>query len=168
MHGRQNCGIFSDEHTFNCGPAGEYMDIRHNTFLNVNGAGFKLRGTPADRADLASNSFRHELGVTGPPWVQNETGLYDWDNRLSLNWFGTYGQCDFDADGINDQFFATGATWWFNSAGNHHWVYLNTSRKLLYEVTLTYVDTDPRCDVIVDGIVFSGGSDGSPQWNGPS
>ena len=49
----------SDGH-YNCGPAGEYMDIRYNTFLYVAGHAFKLRGTPAIRADVANNSFRHD------------------------------------------------------------------------------------------------------------
>ena len=50
-----------------------------------------------------------------------------------------------------------GATWWFNSGGTRHWVYLNMLTKRLHEVILGYVDTDPRCDVVVDGVVFSGG-----------
>ena len=103
MHGRENRGIFSGETSFNCGPAGEYMDIRDNTFLNINGPGFKLRGTPADRADLAANVFGHLWGVTAPAWAQIEAGLHAWDNRVGPQYhYGDFGERDFDADGIND------------------------------------------------------------------
>jgi hypothetical protein len=35
-----------------------------------------------------------------------------------MDTFGEYfSQCDFDGDGIDDLFLATGETWWYSSSG---------------------------------------------------
>jgi hypothetical protein len=90
--------------------------------------------------------------------IQHETGLNQWDNRIKVDESDQLGRCDFDADGIEDRFFATGATWWFNSGGDRHWVYLNTSTRRLSELALADVDGDGRCDVVSGGMVSSGGT----------
>ena len=158
MHGQQDC--LGDR---NCGPAGEYMDISYNSFLYTNAAAFKLRGTPSERADVAHNVFAHtslfgSYGSTTVALRQTESGLNESDNLVNVDESGEYGHCDFDADGIDDDFFATGATWWFNSGGDRHWVYLNTSTKRLSELTLGDVNGDNRCDVVSGGVVSSGGT----------
>jgi hypothetical protein len=53
---------------------------------------------------------------------------------------------------------ATGQTWWYASRGTGHWVYLNTSKKLLSELTLGHFDGDNRCDVVADGLISRGGT----------
>lgn len=176
MHGQGNCGLFSDDNTWNCGPAGEYVDIRHNTFLFKNGNAFHLRGTPRASAatpglrvgaDVSSNAFAHQLLFDfyfppyGPFFVgalrQNESGLNQWDNGVQMNLSPGYGHCDFDGDGISDVFFATGETWWFSSAGIRPWTYLNTSRLRLSDVTLGDFDHDGYCDALAGGVLYSRG-----------
>jgi hypothetical protein len=131
MHGTGNCSHFSDS-VWNCGPAGEFMDIRYNSFFNARGDAIHLRGTPAIGMDVVSNVFGQTFGssTTAPPFAQNETGLHASDNQFGLQAvLGIRGQCDFDGDGVNDSFLATGQTWWFNNGVSHQWRYLNASPK---------------------------------------
>lgn len=86
-----------------------------------------------------------------------ESGLSTSNNLLGINGLNELGTCDFDGDGVNDSFMATGATWWFSSGGDRPWVYLNTSTKRRSEVTLGFFNADNICDVWVDGIVYPGG-----------
>jgi hypothetical protein len=67
------------------------------------------------------------------------------------------GTCDFDGDGLNDLFLATGQTWWYSSGGDTPWIYLNTSKKRRAEVTLGFFNADNTCDVWVDGTIYPGG-----------
>lgn len=156
MHGTESCGLGH----LNCGSAGEFMEISYNSFFYTKSFAFKLRGTPHLRALVKSNVFAHDL-LYGP--VDGALGgyfehMHMEDNLTGINESGNYGRCDFDADGIADLFLATGQTWWFNSGGNRHWRYLNTSTKRLHELSLGDVDGDRRCDVVVDGVVVSGGT----------
>ena len=152
MHGTATC--FPGH--FNCGDAGEYMDIRFNSFFYTRGPAFELRGKPAVETDLVSNVFAHLV----PGWaLEGHTQhIRQVDNVYATDERGNYGRCDFDGDGLDDLFLATGQTWWFNSGGDRHWTYLNTSTKRLSELTLGEVDGDARCDVVADGVVVSGGT----------
>jgi hypothetical protein len=160
VHGQATC--FPGH--LNCGLAGQYYDIRYNTFFYTSGDAIKLRGTPTMGMDVVSNIFAHRY-LWSWTWDaalnQSESGLRQVDNTVHVDTSGEHGRCDFDGDGIEDLFMATGRTWWYNSGGNRHWVYLNTSRKRLSELTLGYVDGDNRCDVTSDGVISSGGT-GAP------
>jgi hypothetical protein len=177
MHGSDNCGIwdlFSDS-LWNCGAAGQVMYIRNNTFLYTEGPDIKLRGTPSDGMYVGANVFAYPylvdtyLGTSGASEFvrgavqQNERGLViEPGNVTGYDGSARLGSCDFDGDGINDLFMATGATWWYSSGGQGPWTYLNTSSKRLSEVRLGYFDGDNRCDVSVGGIVYSGGMPNTP------
>jgi hypothetical protein len=158
VHGQRSCLGH-----LNCGQAGEYFEIRDNTFLYTNGTAIKLRGTPQSGMDVHANVFAHDelwagLFTTGA-LDQTELGLRQWNNRTGMfGWQHTldYRLCDFDGDGADEQFYATGATWWLRK-NLGPFVYLNTSNKGLDEVTLGDVDGDNRCDVVADGVVSSGG-----------
>lgn len=165
MHASNDCGA-----DFNCGPAGEYLDISRNSFFYVNHNGFKLRGTPRLAAHVHDNVFAHEalfdetktLPNGRPYWVwgalkQNETGLDQQRNRIKVYGIANLGTCDFDGDGTEDYFLATGQTWWFSSAKTHPWSYLNTSTRERSAVTLGYFDGDQRCDVSANGVIYPGG-----------
>jgi hypothetical protein len=79
--------------------------------------------------------------------------------------YGEYGVCDFDGDGTDDLFLATGASWWFSSAGRMHWVYLNAGQERLHQVGLGDFDGDGRCDVFaVNGSQWKISRGGSSPW----
>jgi hypothetical protein len=155
MHG-QSCGSF-------CGTAGRYIDINHNSFLYTAGTAIKIRGTPQEGAWIESNVFAHSF----PPDAVQQTPfqfpfhderLYVVDNRYGIDGSDRYGICDFDGDDTDDRFMATGQTWWYSSGGTRPWVYLNTSQRLLSEVTLGDRDGDGRCDVVAGDLISSGGT----------
>jgi FG-GAP-like repeat/Right handed beta helix region/FG-GAP repeat len=164
MHGLDDCG-FGDR---NCGPAGEYMDIRYNTFLYDAGHAFRLRGTPALWADVRDNVFKHASlwGVSTPyetitgALAQSESGLIAANNQLGVDESepDDLRYCDFDADGVLDTFMATGATWWYASGGTAAWRYLNTSTRRTSQLTFGDVDGDRRCDVGSGSVISSGGT----------
>jgi hypothetical protein len=140
---------------YNCGPAGEFMDIIFNSFIYKAGAAIKLRGTPSRKpvgALISNNVF-----ADGPDAVKLEMlagGMRKINNRYGLNGLRRLGLCDFDGDGINDSFLATGQTWWYSSGTRGPWTFLDRSRKLLSEVVLGDVDHDGRCDVQSrDGVI---------------
>ncbi|MGE3511301.1 MAG: FG-GAP-like repeat-containing protein [Vicinamibacterales bacterium] len=159
IHGTRDCDAFLwiDGH-HNCGEGGEYTEIHFNSFFYERDNAFKLRGTPSVGVSVVSNVFAHEFLTGFQPalggYVEN---ISTSGNRLGINENGNYGRCDFDRDGLDDEFLATGQTWWFRSGGRH-WVYLNTSPARLSEITLGDVDRDGRCDVVANGVVSSGGT----------
>lgn len=166
MHGRDDCGIadiWSDS-LANCGPAGHTMLIRHNTFFYSEDNAIKLRGTPEVGMFVGDNVFaRHDS--FGSAVHQNESGLVrEPGNVLGYDGSAQLGKCDFDGDGINDSFMATGQSWWYRSGTTGPWEFLNASTKKLSEVSLGFFDGDNRCDVSVDGTIFPGGKTPSPRF----
>ena len=57
------------------------------------------------------------------------------------------GSGDFFGDGQEDQFMATGVTWWAKSPVTLQWRYLNTMSERLPQLMLVKVDNDAVCDV---------------------
>lgn len=169
MHGRDNCGwksLFSDS-LYNCGLAGEYMEIRQNAFQYVKGAAFKLRGEPhlwntpeVDAgAVVLDNVFAHLTertlkdssghiifgALVGPgEYIRTMNNLYGIDTAEEL------GAGDFDGDGVCDEFQATGVTWWYSSGGRMGWRYLNTAPERLRVLVLEDVDDDEITDVLTE------------------
>ena len=83
-------------------------------------------------------------------------------NRSKVDTFGEYGTCDFDGDGIDDLFLATGQSWWFSSYGEFPWSWLADRTERLSSVRLGYFDGDSKCDVITQDasgawVISSGG-----------
>jgi FG-GAP-like repeat len=159
VHGTENCMPRLTDSVWNCGAGGEYYEISHNTFLYTEDEAVKVRGLPAIRVDVLSNVFRHQF--ESDALASTMGGLYSTDNRFGMNVsISTNESCDFDRDGYVDRFWATGETWWFSSGGpgkSEPWTYLATSKRTLDEVRLGDFDGDGRCDVLADGIVYSGG-----------
>jgi hypothetical protein len=160
MHGvGKNCGAFNVD--YECGQAGEFMDIAFNTILYTAGNGIKLRGTPTSQEGMVveHNVFAHSEQDGGTVFtgamVQNESGLHHADNILGHDTFKDRKSCDFDGDGIEDPFIATGVTFWFfSSALDGRWVFLGQSPASLDEVSLGDFDGDGRCDAAARGQVF--------------
>ncbi len=161
MHGTDTCSLFSE---WDCGAGGEYVEIMFNTFFYDKDNAYKLRGTPSVDTKVASNVFANPSLTTtfeGDGALGGYTQYMQIaDNLVDVNENGHYGHCDFDRDGLDDEFLATGQTWWFRSgAGDaRHWRFLNTSKARLADVQLGDVDGDGRCDVVADGVVSSGGT----------
>ena len=150
VHGRSSCGVVGGG--YNCGPAGEYFDLAYNTVIGTGGtaAAVHLRGTPEVGMDSENNVFAQS---SGDAIEINETGYHDnGGNVFNATAFKDRKSCDFDGDGKNDTFMATGTTWWYaSSAWSGNWVYLNQSTKRVADVTLADVNGDGRCDVTSGG-----------------
>jgi hypothetical protein len=167
MHGRDSCGVWSvfSEKLFNCGLAGEYIDIRYNTFQYTEDNAFKLRGTPKlfdtpgieAGAYVVSNVFAHPCILPSSPCSplnphyalsQTESGLHQRDNLTGIDTSDELGEGDFDGDGVTDLFQATGVTWWYSSGGQPPWRYLNTSDLRLRDLFLSDFNGDGKTDVL--------------------
>ncbi len=160
MHGTETCGLGHK----NCGDAGHSMYIRHNTFLYTAGNAIKLRGIPEVGMFVGANVFAHDAffdpGTFQDGAVAQTEGIGVYPepgNVLDNEVNAQAGACDFDGDGTNDTFMTTGATWWFSSADQMPWTYLNTSTVRLADMSLGYFDGDNRCDVKVGDTIYPGG-----------
>jgi hypothetical protein len=159
MHGDGNSWYSGNN--WECGTAGETIIIERNTILYTKGVAIKIRGNPADKAVVDGNVFRQHGNVfnhdTGDAIEQN--GNCGWGDNISKpidirlnNVFGVdptteLATCDFVGDGRQDQFMATGVTWWAFSLLTWQWRYLNTMPQRLSELILGDVDGDGACDV---------------------
>ncbi len=172
VHGTDHCGIsslFSDS-LYNCGQAGEQFEFSHNAFQYTRGNAIKVRGNPVVGAVVANNVFAHDS--RGDAIVQNldlgtDLNLIDVqpNNRFDIDTYGEYGVCDFDDDGMDDLFLATGVSWWYASAAKNHWVFLGARNARLAQVGLGDFDRDGRCDVFaVQGDDFGIFSGGTQDW----
>lgn len=130
MHGQSNCGvgdIFSDS-VYNCGRAGHHVNVQYNAFRYTRNPAFKLRGTPQlapAGAQVSFNVFRH--GSAGEALQQTESGMREEFNQFGVDPLGSIIKCDYDGDGRQDAFGATGQTWWYASGGVRHWVFVKRS-----------------------------------------
>ncbi len=152
-----------------CGDAGYQFWFTDNTFQYTNGPSIKIRGHVRRRADINGNVFAKD---DRDSWDTDPTGAaivvrtYDGihignDNRTSVDDWGKYQVCDFDADGVDDLFLATGATWWFSGYGEFQWTFLNAQTFRGDQLQVGQFDPVPGCDVLAqhgnDWLLFSGG-----------
>jgi hypothetical protein len=151
------------------GKAGVQTWYFENSFQYTNGPAIKIRGRPALRIYIGDNIFAH-------PGLEDDAGadaihLIDRDdldviellprNVINYETYGRYGVCDFDGDGVDDLFLATGKTWWFSSFGEFPWSFLSPRTERLNDIRLGYIDDDKKCDVVTQSgrnwVVASGG-----------
>jgi hypothetical protein len=166
MHGDHNRWYSS--HNWECGTAGETMLIGRNTILytgghtsvpfTTNGLAIKIRGNPADKAVVDGNVFKHKtrgdaIGQNGSCgfWGDNISKPIDVrpNNQFNVNPITELGSGDYFGDGQQDQFMATGVTWWAKSPVTHQWRYLNTMRERLPQLDLRRADSDAIFDVVL-------------------
>jgi hypothetical protein len=174
IHGDENCGISGwGGSAWNCGHAGFEVVYESNAFQYRKDNAIKVRGKPRTRGYFGNNIFPHE-GFHKDKG-DDAIALYSTKNigfsgnKINIDTFGDYGVCDFDGDGIDDLFLATGATWWYSSKGQFPWSYMNTKVERLSAVRLGYFDNDLRCDVLTerDGqLIYSSGGYGDWQTLG--
>lgn len=153
MHGDRN--EWYSGSNWQCGTAGETLIVQRNTILYTSGLAIKIRGNPADKAVADGNIFKH--GSRGDAIAQN--GFCGFGDNITKpidvrpnNVFGVdptteLGSCDFFGDGQQEQFMATGVTWWAKSPVTGQWRYLNTMPEKLPQLQLVKVDNDNVCDV---------------------
>jgi hypothetical protein len=172
------------------GTAGEYFDISSNTIrgeqrygLGETRPAFMLRGKPTlgaffDRNVLVHNDadaaislkgadcYKYILGFPDPPF--EGCGLYvGADNHFNADMIYETAVGDFDGDGRDDVFLATGTAWWYSSAGLTEWRFLRASTARVADMRFGKFDHDQRTDVLLSAggnwYVSSGGT-GSPLW----
>ena len=156
MHGDQNQWYSS--HNWECGTAGETMLIERNTILYTAGLAIKIRGNPADKAVVDGNVFKHKtredaIGQNGACgfWGDNISKPIDVrpNNQFNVNPMAALGSGDYFGDGQQDQFMATGVTWWAKSPVTQQWRYLNTMSERLPQLDLRKADSDAIFDVVL-------------------
>jgi len=171
LHGDKNCGISGwGGSAWNCGHAGFEVVYESNAFQYKKDNAIKVRGKPRTRGFFGNNIFPHEgfhkdKGADAIALYSTRNIGFS-GNQINIDTFGDYGVCDFDADGIDDLFLATGATWWYSSKGQFPWSYMSTKLERLSAVRLGYFDNDLRCDVLTerDGqLIYSSGGYGDWQ-----
>jgi hypothetical protein len=154
------------------GQAGVQSWFYDNAFQYRNGAAIHIRGRPGLVIYIGNNIFPHE-GLEAD-WGDDAIKLWDHDdldvielrpgNEINYDSYGKYGVCDFDGDGVDDLFLATGRTWWFSSYGEFPWSFLAARTEKLEQVKLGYFDNDNKCDVLTESgpewVISSGGT----QW----
>ena len=147
VHGTDTCGLGH----LDCGDAGEWFVYLHNAFQYDHDHAIKIRGRPDVGIEIVENVFPHE-GLEDD-WgddainLQTDERIAMAGNVINVDTYGHYGVCDFDGDGTDDLWLATGQTWWYASGGQRHWVYLKEATERLYQVGLWDFDGDGRCDV---------------------
>jgi len=156
MHGR--CS--GSDSSWDSGPAGEYVKITHNTFRGSQGYGwfknrlaFKIRGDSSRGVSFTDNTLEHknEEEAILDSWGENDiytranANDYDVDTRFE------FGAGDFDGDGKDDVFLATGSAWYYSSGAKTEWRFLNNSAVRLDKLVLLDYDGDGRTDVLRKG-----------------
>lgn len=152
MHGDRDKYYFDKV----CGTAGETLMIERNTILYTKGLAIKIRGNPVDKAVADRNVFKNSrdasidqngdcsgilmFGDKTNPIQVSTTNVFNRDPMQQL------ASCNFGSGG-QDQFMATGVTWWAKSAVTGQWYYLNTMSETLPQLHIADFDGDGICDV---------------------
>jgi hypothetical protein len=156
IHGSYPSGDWSN------GLTGDYFDVGWNTFLNIDKtiaggvvgnfiANVNQRGYSCRFIEIHNNVFLQPEGNAirdaGNPPAPVEYGnsftSRDQDPTLGPLLVG-----DFDGDGIDDVFLATGAAWYYSSGGRAEWRYLNRASEPASALLLGDFDGDGRTDVL--------------------
>jgi len=158
----------------NGGQAGVRLLFANNSFQYLAGYAINIRGRPREHIDIYDNVFAHE-GLEDDRgddaiklYYHSDIGhkiVLEPNNVIDYDSYGRYGVCDFDGDGIDDLFLATGKTWWYSSYGEFQWTYLSARTERLNQVRLGYFDNDKRCDVLTEsGAEWVISSGGTGEW----
>ncbi len=155
------------------GWAGAQTTYSYNAFQYESGNAIKVRGSPRCGIEISHNVFphhglEHDWGADAVALqYRQDIGAIKLgpDNRLDTQTYGEYGVCDFDGDGIDDLFLATGVSWWFSGMGEFPWRFLALRNERLSQLRFGYFDEDNKCDVLTEsGGAWMIASGGTGQW----
>lgn len=144
MHGRESSwGI-----DYWQGVAGEETRIERNTFLATNRLNFRLRGDPCYRGFFLDNVSLESQGdavttngaSSGLEVRGNRFSAEDPTRRLAVG--------DFDGDGHDDLFLATGTAFYVSYRGQTEWRLLRRGGEALADLRIGDFDGDGRADLL--------------------
>jgi hypothetical protein len=145
------------------GIGGDYIDIYRNTFLGTNRHNFELRGDPCNYAEFHENISLESQGdavnwKTCPDvCLASAASPSLFRISSSPNQFGhadptigpaALGVGDFDGDGVDDLFLATGTAWYYSPAGKAEWRFLSAKTDTIGQLLFGDFDGDGRIDVV--------------------
>jgi hypothetical protein len=147
------------------GVAGYYVDIYSNAFLGTGHSNYWLRGFPSKNTDFHRNISLQGQGsavefkrcspfsicLGGPPAPINifdQTFGSSSDDPTTRLGPASFGVGDFDGDGNDDLFLATGAAWYFSPGGARDWRFLSAKTDKIDGLLLGDFDGDGRTDVV--------------------
>src|SRR6185436_17580094 len=147
------------------GHAGSDVTIVRNTFLGTNRKNYVLRGIPCllhrfnDNLVRRSASgaiqwfeyppvFPHGMFLSppspAPAWLDISANRFDSSDPTDRLGVG-----DFDGDGRDDLFLATGTAWYYASSGLTEWRLINRRFEGIDNLRFGDVDGDGRTDVLI-------------------
>lgn len=136
------------------GVAGEYMDIRRNTirgeqkyYVIRTRPAFHLRGEPEIMAYFRDNVVAHDDRDEAVKKHDNTTRLTVTRNQYDVDTSMELAVGDFDGDGYDDVFQATGGVWVYSARGQSEWRYLNHDARRLSELRFGDFDGNGKTDV---------------------
>jgi hypothetical protein len=162
MHGQSSK---QGTHDFG-GIGGIGAEVSKNTFLGTDKTNFGVRGTPCSGAvdtfygnvavrDISGSVTVVPDGQTGQGSVVSWTSVNTRvpflrvNSRFSMpNPTQAFLVGDFDGDGKDDLFMATGAGWYYSPAGNAEWRFLSAKTETIGSLLLGDFDGDGRADVL--------------------
>jgi hypothetical protein len=167
------------------GTSGMAAQLIGNTFLRNDGAGkdlehanFSLRGLPCSGlpalfvGNVTLQSASDAVIVIPPggsntiPWVEARPHVpyLHVDSKFSIpDPMRTFLVGDFDGDGKDDVFMATGAAWYYSPGGNAEWRFLSAKTETADTLLIGDFDGDGRADVFKQI-----GDDWYVSWGGRS
>ena len=91
-------------------------------------------------APYVTNPYPQELWVFGNQWADSSPGYTDPTTKLGVG--------DFDGDGVDDVFLATGRGWYFSPGGVAEWRFLSAKTEKIDQLLFGDFDGDGRTDVV--------------------
>jgi hypothetical protein len=160
------------------GEAGSYFDIAFNSFRGEQDyqvirtrPALMVRGTPRDGVDFHDNVLVHSSWEA----IRKDDGdlVISWDIDRIDTWSNHYetdpstglGMGDFDADGRQDVFLATGASWYYSSGAQAAWRFLSPNTTRIGGLRFGQFDSDSATDVFTQiGTTWFYSSGGKSAW----